>query len=121
MTETETRQLIQELISEVQAGRVPDLDGLPIEAKNTLLRVATLFEPRWTVDALAEILPELRTEEDVQAFRLSIRFFKGARVAYRVYRFFLTPLGAAVGIITASVVTGISPLEVLAWAKSLNP
>ena len=121
MTDAETQALIRELIDEVRAGRVPDLDVLPQEAKDTLLRVATLFEPEWTVEAVAAVLPELRTEDDVEAFRLSIRFFKGARISYRVFKFFYTPLGAVIAVIAASVLTGISPLEVLSWANSVKP
>ncbi len=121
MTDAQTRALIEELINEVRKGSVPDLDSLPSDAKNTLLRVATLFEPEWTVSAVAAVIPELRTDEDVEAFRLSIRFFRGARIAYKVFRFFYTPLGAIVAVIAASVLTGISPLEVLSWVKSAKP
>lgn len=121
MTEMEARALLTQLIEEVKAGQVPEISQLSPDAKNTLLRVAELFEEDWTIRSVAAILPDLRTEEDVSAFRMGIRFFRGMRLVYQVVKFAGTLPGALLLLAIVSLMTGLGPMEILAWYNSAKP
>lgn len=121
MTEPDARAMLAQIMEKIDQGQLPDVDNLTREQKDVLLRVAHLFSETWTIEAAAKVLPLLKTEDDVAAFRFSLRFAKGVLIAYQVIRFCLTPMGAIFMLILASLITGFSPLEVLTWYKSAKP